>query len=580
MKEKRVIALILAVIIIFGVVGTSIPAFASGNQANGIEGLGGYTIKVINMGYDGRIRFEYSDIVNGDEVLHIKEIGDTSEITFENMPKGMIIIKSEISEDSWRQEGQMQVNVPMYGRSHKVNVNPNGGESYELQVEVIGDDEDSSGDIESAIGKGDYTVTFEGLSNVFGMDLKSKAFGDNPVPANGIIEYENVGEGEHDWEIEYVESGTVLVNDSQIGKTTTVELGMATMLITVNKAGVEPEPPVEDGIKVFVDEVPVIFPDIQPEISGTDLLTPVRFVMEDLGVVVNWDKVERKAVMDRGDIRIEMKPNESKMLVNGKEYPTSSKIVLKGNRLLIPSEDIIQAFNDVFYESEGNFIANYTTVGGEPVNYSGKPKLVGIPERTDYSTEGLTILDKEGVQEEAIFGETGDGGGVGGQDNAIIIDTEILTTIISFSISDGAKAIINVNATNPEDMVVAPTIHLKSNTRAKLNFSAKNISGDFFENANKEDYDWAKATKAISMKYIAFALNIENEDGWDNIENKAIYAKTLEDAKIEDPSAYIKFGSIPSMGEATLNVLIHNGPAIEEAIITQYNFTYRVEFTD
>lgn len=124
--------------------------------------------------------------------------------------------------------------------------------------------------------------------------------------------------------------------------------------------GEEPpiEPPVEGDVRVFVDDIEVMFPDVQPKVSSEKILVPVRFVMTELGADVYWDEVENIAIIRKTEkdgklIEIVMKPYSSVMTVNGKEYQVDAQIELvEPGRLVLPGSELVKAYQDIFYKQE------------------------------------------------------------------------------------------------------------------------------------------------------------------------------------------------------------------------------------
>ncbi len=141
----------------------------------------------------------------------------------------------------------------------------------------------------------------------------------------------------------------------------------------------------KDMILVYVDETLVNFPDVKPSVSNERILVPVRFVMQELGFEVNWDDLNKKAVMrlvesDGNKLEIEMRPNQSTMLVNGKSYllETPLQIVAPG-RLMLPGGELVKAMQDIYYKEEKLNIATYEGYYSSEDMVGAEPKLTDIP---------------------------------------------------------------------------------------------------------------------------------------------------------------------------------------------------------
>ena len=119
------------------------------------------------------------------------------------------------------------------------------------------------------------------------------------------------------------------------------------------------------GIKVFVDDVRVNFPDAQPFVSENGrVMIPIRFVNQDLGGTVYWDSTTETATIDRiafegqpneQKIRVEMRSGAYEFKVNGVSYSMDAYVQgVAGNRLVIPGAYIAQPYPDVHYEVRDN----------------------------------------------------------------------------------------------------------------------------------------------------------------------------------------------------------------------------------
>ena len=80
-----------------------------------------------------------------------------------------------------------------------------------------------------------------------------------------------------------------------------------------------------DAITVTIDGVAVEFEDQTPVIVGNRTLVPIRFVFEDLGFEVDWDRSTRTATLDRDDYTVVIMVGSDEFTVNGdshtRKYP-------------------------------------------------------------------------------------------------------------------------------------------------------------------------------------------------------------------------------------------------------------------
>lgn len=174
--------------------------------------------------------------------------------------------------------------------------------------------------------------------------------------------------------------------------------------LPVSYQGTTPTGETEDktGIWNYVDEVEVVFPDVQPRIQSGEILSPLRFIFQDLGATVIWNKENSYAVIRKEEmgkkVEIVLKPNSSSMWVNGKEYTNTeigldATVVLENGRLLLPGRAIIKAWETVQFKASrpsATVYEDYYFKTSEPVA-GGDDKLGDIPVIDEWQEEGTVI---------------------------------------------------------------------------------------------------------------------------------------------------------------------------------------------
>lgn len=161
-------------------------------------------------------------------------------------------------------------------------------------------------------------------------------------------------------------------------------------------------------INVYVDESKVVFPDTQPIVANERILVPVRFIMEELGFEVNWDDVNKKAVMrkvesDGRKLEVIMRPNQSTMTVNGKEYSIGATIqVAAPGRLMLPGGELVTTMQDIFYKEEKLSISTYEGYYYSEDTVGTEPKLADIPVIEDF-TDNPNLIELTPENEETIL---------------------------------------------------------------------------------------------------------------------------------------------------------------------------------
>uniref|UniRef100_UPI0023F6BACA copper amine oxidase N-terminal domain-containing protein n=2 Tax=Peptoniphilus lacrimalis TaxID=33031 RepID=UPI0023F6BACA len=97
-----------------------------------------------------------------------------------------------------------------------------------------------------------------------------------------------------------------------------------------------------------------IMMDIAPFIEGNRTMLPIRFVAEALGFNVQWDKDSRTVILIDNENVVKIPVDTNKIIVNGKEYISDVKPVIRNNRTMLPIANIARALGlkdgkDIFW---------------------------------------------------------------------------------------------------------------------------------------------------------------------------------------------------------------------------------------
>ncbi len=171
----------------------------------------------------------------------------------------------------------------------------------------------------------------------------------------------------------------------------------------------------ETGIWVFVDDVEVDFPDVQPRVWFGEVYAPLRFINQDLGAKVLWDNESRTATIQRttangNKVEIELTVGSSSMVVNGKEYSSEeigmeATVLFENGRLLLPGRAIVKAWDDVFFKNL------YTATAYKDYYYyqndgEAEDKLEDVPEIDNFVSNGVEITPDNEEEVLSDYGET------------------------------------------------------------------------------------------------------------------------------------------------------------------------------
>ncbi|WP_324823590.1 leucine-rich repeat protein [Sinanaerobacter sp. ZZT-01] len=169
------------------------------------------------------------------------------------------------------------------------------------------------------------------------------------------------------------------------------------------------------GIWNFVDEQEVIFPDVKPRIQNGEILSPLRFIFQDLGATVIWNQDNHYAVIRKEEngkkVEIVIKPNSTSMWVNGNEYTNEeigldATVLIENGRLLLPGRAIIKAWETVQFKASrpsATVYEDFYYKTSEAVE-GGDDKLQDIPVIDEWQEDGVVITPEN--EEEVINGDT------------------------------------------------------------------------------------------------------------------------------------------------------------------------------
>lgn len=91
------------------------------------------------------------------------------------------------------------------------------------------------------------------------------------------------------------------------------------------------------GVKVYLDENEVVFPDAKPFIDTRErTLVPIRFVSEALGAKVDWNNDTKTVYIEKDNDKIHYTINEFRAYLNDKVVSFDSFGILKENRTFVP----------------------------------------------------------------------------------------------------------------------------------------------------------------------------------------------------------------------------------------------------
>lgn len=96
--------------------------------------------------------------------------------------------------------------------------------------------------------------------------------------------------------------------------------------------------------------------DVAPFIDSNRTMLPIRFVAEALGFKVEWDEPSRTVILTDKDNVVKIPVDTNKIIVNGNEYESDVKPVLRNNRTMLPIGNVARALGlvdgkDIIWDS-------------------------------------------------------------------------------------------------------------------------------------------------------------------------------------------------------------------------------------
>ncbi len=106
----------------------------------------------------------------------------------------------------------------------------------------------------------------------------------------------------------------------------------ATMIMPVSAAN-------EIPLKVLVNGKKLYFPDAKPFIDENGRTqTPARFIGEELGATVTWDKDTKTATFVRGDNKLEIYIGKKEYKLDGQVKQMDTEALLHEDRTFVPPD--------------------------------------------------------------------------------------------------------------------------------------------------------------------------------------------------------------------------------------------------
>ena len=101
----------------------------------------------------------------------------------------------------------------------------------------------------------------------------------------------------------------------------------------------------EIPLKVLVNGKKLYFPDAKPFIDENGRTqTPARFIGEELGATVTWDKDTKTATFVRGENKLEIYIGKKEYKLNGQNKLMDTEALLSENRTFVPARYVAEAF--------------------------------------------------------------------------------------------------------------------------------------------------------------------------------------------------------------------------------------------
>lgn len=156
------------------------------------------------------------------------------------------------------------------------------------------------------------------------------------------------------------------------------------------------------GVKVYVDEKKVSFPDQEPYIDKNNrTLVPIRFIAEEMGAEVDWDSGKKLVSISQKNTEIELTIGERRAKVNGTWKTFDTAAVLYNSRTMVPLRFVSETLGaDVDWDGSAKVVYIWT----------GKVPKKPIPEKPTegQKTTALTEADIQRLRNYPIDRKTND----------------------------------------------------------------------------------------------------------------------------------------------------------------------------
>ena len=164
-------------------------------------------------------------------------------------------------------------------------------------------------------------------------EAKEKSEGQKPTPTPTPEPTPSYPRNEYNpfWNIYF---GSSLTNKTTTPvPQTTVKINLQSKLVIGSKEMIKSVDGVEQKVMM----------DIAPFIDSNRTMLPIRFVAEALGFKVEWDDPSRTVILTDKDNVVKIPVDTNKIIVNGNEYESDVKPVLRNNRTMLPIGNIARA---------------------------------------------------------------------------------------------------------------------------------------------------------------------------------------------------------------------------------------------
>ncbi len=143
----------------------------------------------------------------------------------------------------------------------------------------------------------------------------------------------------------------------------------------------------EIPLKVLVNGKKLYFPDAKPFIDENGRTqTPARFIGEELGATVPWDKDTKTATFVRGDNKLEIYIGKKEYKLDGQVKQMDTEALLHEDRTFVPARYVAEAFGATVEWRSATRVVSISI--GKPVEETGDTKNVNgfiVPKDIDLS---------------------------------------------------------------------------------------------------------------------------------------------------------------------------------------------------